>query len=114
MQCNDVTETECRIMMMRECRWEKQKVCDNLQQSPAQRPRQAPRPRTWRSPVKKDPIQQLLEPLANVVQTLLLEPIGKLLNPSSNQSQCKWVPREWCEEVPKETTHTIKANDFIS
>ena len=49
----------------------------------------------------KDPIEALLEPLSNVVATLL-EPLAKLLDPGLGQPQCKWVPKEWCEEVPKE------------
>ena len=49
----------------------------------------------------KDPIEALLEPLSNVVASLL-EPLAKLLDPAHQQPQCKWVPKEWCEEVPKE------------
>ena len=80
-------------MMQKECRWMKQKVCTNNGNKPAKHQK-----RTWKSK-KKDPIQQLLEPLANAVQTLL-EPIGKLL--AEPPEQCKWVPKEWCEQVPKE------------
>merc|ERR550519_1674305 len=90
--------------MVKECRWMKQEVCSGGGESPRgylPPPRQAGR--TGRRS-KKDPIQQLLEPLSNIVRSIL-EPIGKLLNHkphSERQPRCKWVPKEWCEERPKE------------
>ena len=102
--CQDVEETECRVMMVKECRWMKQKVCSGGGEAPRgylPPPRQTGR--TGRRN-KKDPIQLLLEPLSNIVRTIL-EPIGKLLNhktPSAREPRCKWVPKEWCEERPKE------------
>ena len=52
---------------------------------------------------KKDPVQQLLKPLADLLKPIL-DPIGKLLNQSvgHRQPKCKWVAKQWCEEVPKE------------
>ena len=99
-ECHDVEETECRVMMVKECRWMKQEVCSGGREPPSRQPRR-------RS--KKDPIQQLLEPLSNIVRSIL-EPIGKLLNHktySDRQPRCKWVPKEWCEEQPKEWCEPI-------
>ena len=108
-ECHDVEETECRVMMVKECRWMKQEVCSGAGESPRgylPPPRQAGRPRRR---IKKDPIQQLLEPLSNIVRSIL-EPIGKLLNQkklSDRQPRCRWVPKEWCEERPKEWCEPI-------
>ena len=100
-ECHDVEETECRIMMVKECQWMKQEVCSGGRESP--RGYQPPS-RQVRSRNKKDPIQQLLASLSNIVHTIL-EPVGNLLNQKSHsarQPRCKWVPKQWCEERPKE------------
>ena len=102
-ECSDVTETECRTMMVKECRWMKQKVCDGGETPRGYLPpRRSVRSRTWKT--EKDPIGQLLEPLANIVHSLL-EPIGKLLKQtgsSGRQPRCRMMPKQWCEETPKE------------
>ena len=105
-ECHDVEETECRVMMVKECRWMEQEVCSGGGGSP--RGYQPPA-RQARGRNKKDPIQDLLQSLSNIVQTFL-EPIGKLINHnahSARQPRCKWVPKEWCEERPKEWCEPI-------
>ena len=101
-ECHEVEETECRVMMVKECRWMEQEVCSGGRESPrGYLPPSRQAGRTSRR-IKKDPIQQLLEPLSNIVRSIL-EPIGKLLNHQSDrQPRCKWVPKQWCEERPKE------------
>ena len=93
-------------MMVKECRWMKQKVCSNPNNDRSPAPSYLPPPsRKTFQKSRKDPIQQLLEPISKVVEKIL-EPIGKLLKQSGGSArrepQCKWVPKEWCEEVPKE------------
>merc|ERR1711988_1425401 len=90
-------------MMVKECRWMKQKVCDGGETPRGYLPpRRTVRSRTWKT--EKDPIGQLLEPLANIVHSLL-EPIGKLLKQtgsSGRQPRCRMMPKQWCEQTPKE------------
>ena len=68
-----MTENECRIMMVKECRWMKQEVCgDN------QREHETPRKRK-----RRDIIAEILKPLADLVAEL-----GKIVN-NAQEPQCR-------------------------
>ena len=80
-------------MMVKQCRWMKQKVCTSSEKERIRNYR-----KSWNKS-KKDPIQQLLGPLVNMMKNFL-GPLDKLLNGS--EEKCKLLPKQWCEELPKE------------